>query len=41
MERLVRFAVVNILAELHFVAVPSHHRRPGFGWQRLEVRFDG
>ena len=38
MEWLVRFAVVNILAELHFVA--GGHRQPRFSWLRLEVRFE-
>ena len=38
MERLVRFAVVNVLAELHFVA--GGHRWPGFDWQGLEMRLE-
>ena len=38
MEGLVRFAVVNILPELHFIAAP--HSRPWLSWLRLEVRFE-
>ena len=35
---MVRFAVVNVLAELHFVA--GGHRWPGFDWQGLEMRLE-
>ena len=38
MEGLVRFAVVDILPELHFVA--GGHRRPSFGRLRLQVRLE-
>lgn len=38
MEWLVRFAVVDVLSELHFVA--GGHRRPRFGWLRLRERFE-
>ena len=38
MEGLVRFAIVNILSELHFVA--ARHCRPRLSWLRLEVRFE-
>ena len=38
MEGLVRFAIVNILSELHFVA--AGHCRPRLSWLRLVVRFE-